>query len=361
MSEGPFSRNDRQARAFRDWLEEQGGTSEKMEKGSFQQAKSLRRTGGATRLVVIDKGEADVVAHPTSRSVPRQGEGFDDVPPESLVARERAAPYVPTFYSKAERVITQKMPTRASSEQVRNILKPESGVKPDELKWSGLDAFLQTKDSFTKEDVQSFIRQNQVHIQEVRVGDADTDAVQRLPELKRQWQIATNTVESAALALGAAIRSDRIPTNMVVKAVPTVSSPSELSVTYWTPENKIAQTVLKVPKTTAPKAAIEAVNAALNDQTIAANQYFKTERKSRPKPVKFRSYTQPGGKNYREVLLTWPQREGRAIDEEAERSGTPRGLRSAGYISPHFQDAPNIIAHLRMTDRTGPNGKRIYS
>ena len=45
---------------------------------------------------------------------------------------ERTDP-APTFYSQAERVLSRKMPSRASAAQIAGILSPENGVKPDEL------------------------------------------------------------------------------------------------------------------------------------------------------------------------------------------------------------------------------------
>ncbi|WP_088362984.1 rRNA adenine N-6-methyltransferase family protein [Bacillus cereus] len=53
MSEGPFSRSDKQAQAFREFLEESGGLSEKLPEGAFKV--SDRSTSVNTRLVVIDK------------------------------------------------------------------------------------------------------------------------------------------------------------------------------------------------------------------------------------------------------------------------------------------------------------------
>lgn len=52
MSEGPFFRNDKKAKEFREWLESVGGRSEKLPEGSFKS--SERPTGVATRLVVIE-------------------------------------------------------------------------------------------------------------------------------------------------------------------------------------------------------------------------------------------------------------------------------------------------------------------
>ena len=53
MSEGAFSRSDKKATEFREWLDEVGGVSEKLPEGSFKN--SERSTGVNTRLVVIDK------------------------------------------------------------------------------------------------------------------------------------------------------------------------------------------------------------------------------------------------------------------------------------------------------------------
>ena len=52
MSEGPFFRSDKKAQAFRQWLEENGGTSERLAPGTFKES----GTGTATRLVTVEKG-----------------------------------------------------------------------------------------------------------------------------------------------------------------------------------------------------------------------------------------------------------------------------------------------------------------
>lgn len=62
MSEGVFSRGDSKATAFRQWLEEVGGTSEKIAAGAFTGKESFRQTGVAIRQVVIDKPTAEAPA-----------------------------------------------------------------------------------------------------------------------------------------------------------------------------------------------------------------------------------------------------------------------------------------------------------
>ena len=69
---------------------------------------------------------------------------------------------MPGFYSQLARVIDAKMPAKASAAQVRAIIEnPQSGVKPDEIKWTGLDDFLRDKETVTKAEVQEFLKASQ--------------------------------------------------------------------------------------------------------------------------------------------------------------------------------------------------------
>jgi len=92
--------------------------------------------------------------------------------------------------------------------------------------------------------------------------------------------------------------------------------------------------------------------------------------------TKFQQYTLPGGENYREVRLKLPENSAK-IDNIYEQMSPfysiPNGTSSSefqalkaqlydaqtsGFTSPHWDD-PNVLAHLRMADRTGPNGEKI--
>lgn len=64
MSEGPFFRNDAKATEFREWLEANGGSSEKLEAGSFTGKEAFRQTGTATRMVIIDKAPQAIADSP---------------------------------------------------------------------------------------------------------------------------------------------------------------------------------------------------------------------------------------------------------------------------------------------------------
>jgi len=91
-------------------------------------------------------------------------------------------------------------------------------------------------------------------------------------------------------------------------------------------------------------------------------------------PPKFSQYQLPGGENYRELLLTLPEKtdgvdrlgggkwtiDGQpatlyeALDAREQR----RGPAVTNYTSPHFSE-PNILAHVRFNDRTDAEGKKV--
>ena len=56
--------------------------------------------------------------------------------------------------------------------------------------------------------------------------------------------------------------------------------------------------------------------------------------------AKYKDYTLPGGENYREILMHLPDG-------------------PSNYASPHWRQQPNVLAHLRLKDRVGPNGEKI--
>ena len=100
--------------------------------------------------------------------------------------------------------------------------------------------------------------------------------------------------------------------------------------------------------------------------------------------TRFEDWTLPGGENYREVLLRLPETQGRGISDaelarldeltdkrvadgldgltDAERDeylSLVRKREDKGqFLKGHF-DETNVLAHVRLNDRTGPNGEKI--
>lgn len=234
----------------------------------------------------------------------------------------------PLYYSKLERLLEAKLPNAASAEQIRGILN-SGGVSKEEIEWSGLLEFLAGKAKVTKPEVLDFIKDNQVELKEVvkRTKEAvrlSTDDMNRLADLQQR------------------------------------------DMDQLTPDLQRERAALT-----------QRYNAYLDEGEVKFN---------RPDLVL------PGGTNYREQLFILPAKPqpvslpaGYRIQRADKNPPERRFLiladgstfaRGAGptkeaailnafpvkspdtFHSTHF-DEPNIVAHVRATDRTGPNGEKI--
>jgi GNAT superfamily N-acetyltransferase len=78
----------------------------------------------------------------------------------------------------------------------------------------------------------------------------------------------------------------------------------------------------------------------------------------------YEKYQLPGGKNYREVLLKLPRGRPDAskYSDPAKYDADMRAFNAKGqedFQSSHWGNDPNVLAHMRMSDRTGPNGEKL--
>ena len=74
--------------------------------------------------------------------------------------------YAPTFYSHMEKVINDVKLDKMGTSSILNHLK-NRGVKDEEIKWSGIETFLEGKKSVTKAELQEFVAGSQLQIEEV--------------------------------------------------------------------------------------------------------------------------------------------------------------------------------------------------
>lgn len=77
--------------------------------------------------------------------------------------------------------------------------------------------------------------------------------------------------------------------------------------------------------------------------------------------AQYAEYQLPGGKNYREVLITLPAEQ---PDKKRPRFPLLRnrdGTRASSerYVSSHWRGVPNVLAHIRMNDRVDADGARV--
>lgn len=216
------------------------------------------------------------------------------------------------FYSKLQRTIEEKMPARATPEQVRALVT-NAAVKADELKWSGLDDYLRDKKApVTKAEVLEYLRENNVEVQEVMKGQAKAPL---------EWEPVGNngTVEAGH--------------NGYFRIIPRPSG-FEL-------RDRHAGVSDHFNTMDEAKVYAQTVRERVGDATV---------------PTKFSQYQLPGGKNYRELLLTLPSKPSQVGPKGW--GDTAGGTRDSENFRGGHWDEPNVLAHVRFSDRTAA-GKKI--
>jgi hypothetical protein len=232
----------------------------------------------------------------------------------SWMGAESRAPKNPDFYSQLERTIADKMPNKASVEQLRAIIDPAkgSGVKPDEIKWSNLEGFLDGKSSVTKQEVMDYLKEEGSVKFEERLSGKDS-------KLK--------AMREAAARYGFTVEED----------------PDDGA---WRFYNKLGVEV---------------------DDEVLYEEYPELDGEvdiiDATQGERYAEYSMSGGKNYREVVLTAPtsvsmeEYEALLKKNYGDRGLTESILRGRLYVSSHFPGIPDYIAHMRLNERKDSTGK----
>jgi hypothetical protein len=74
------------------------------------------------------------------------------------------------FYSALEQA-TIPLQNKGTGSQFLAQIEKTAGVKPEEVKWTGLDDFLKSRQNVTKQEVQDYLAANRVDLQEVALSD----------------------------------------------------------------------------------------------------------------------------------------------------------------------------------------------
>lgn len=269
-----------------------------------------------------------VAFKPEQIKSPFNAGAFD--PRKPGILQEDEKPFkAPTFYSALGRSITDAKLTRGPAKDwlgfVDNL--KNKGVKQEEIDWSGIKDWLASKTGpVTKGEVEQFLRDNEVNVQEVMNIEGGSDA-----EVRDFHDMSQQAWDSASGEQRALLRSE-----------------------------------------------------------FMADAAYEP-----PSETKYHQYALPGGENYRELLLTLPPSREKGVfhvegdgkgnwhvknargetvttygNEAYARSqageynanGLPAHIASRDgtddFHSGHF-DQPNILAHIRFDDRTGPDGEKV--
>lgn len=221
----------------------------------------------------------------------------------------------PTYYSRLRQVVDEKMSNSMPVKDLKNMLK-SNGVKDEEIKWTFLDEFFDAKGGkVTKADVQEWLDWNNLEVQEIMKRSTAEQA--RAKELLDQFGDESSVDFIGDLYEELTDRDD------ILKAI-------------------------------ADEYNLSIEDADLLETSLMDPEYLQ-ELPDGDAP-KWGRYTEPGGKDYREIVFTLP------LDYNTPKTGPEpiSSLNGPAYTEPsHWRDVNNPVAHARFNTRYTPEGKKI--
>ena len=247
----------------------------------------------------------------------------------------------PMFYSNLQKTLSEKMPEKATAEQVRGIIKD---IKQEEKDWSGIEDYLKDNPKASKQDLLNYLKANEVKLEEITKG------------------------------------------KIVDVMSPEFGADSPYKKSLHEKYNALTTTKLRELATQEELAKM--------DEEIRLSEKNKT---------KFEQWQLSGGENYREVLMTLPTaggvvkpkiekieqmspqtkdgvtRTGYAVtldtglvlnfrnavsDRDAVTSAHAQiesglvPIKGEGFKSSHWEEK-NVLAHFRLNDRIDSDGKKV--
>lgn len=342
---------------------------------------------------------------------------FKSLPAVGRVAREVAAPEITApvsdlgFYSATEQAAMNLERSKGTGQSFLNDLMNAPDVKKDELAWTGLDDFLKDKPNVTKQEVQDFIANNKVDLQEVRLGEPFTEdpvgVSKRLaifdryePEIQAlykemdnpRYRLVNRGMGAEEYNRGVVLQNrgfrgepltaqeqselDGILQRLDGNTVKEFANAEEARSVYlaMSPEEKLQHSIRPVKSSTELQ---QEINLLQVRRDVEADKAYVIPE---PAPAKHPRWQLAGGENYREILLTLPEN----MSEYNKYTESLRAKYGQGgfnnlpltdierarlekfyanedvkpYQSSHFND-PNILAHIRVNDRIDADGKKM--
>ena len=323
------------------------------------------------------------------------------------------------FYSPAEKAAANLKRNIADGELMLSDLKKFPDVTPDELAATGLEEWLKSKKTVTKQQVKDYMAKNKLELEEVKyeqgTGNADDmrfgsgeviddyDYISsRADDIVYDWDyighesrddIRARILEDAdpedAEHLVASGKIDDLVEEEVGKLANEYAADEYYDNPYRRYRNDMGYEIVGNDDVgyhvTDPNGNHVRMNREAYDVETAEG-YAREDAMNRgfidEGETKYHEYQLPGGENYREILLKTPSKKQhleeaiRELEHSMENPGNdPRELREMqkeldklkfdykyaeenAYEGSHW-DEPNVIAHMRLQDRVDSEGNKI--
>ena len=292
------------------------------------------------------------------------------------------------FYSGLQQTIDQKVQGKfASPDQLKAIISNPQNVKAEELKWSGVLGEIdrlaaENQGKVPKDKVMEYLRnEGAVKFEEVTLGGKEPFDANRLAELEAEYKkLKQHPIDDPSFG------EDKYDELIRLMNIRDQSTTETLYDEAERVMNLAQQAQRRGDKKTAEKYFQE--NEFLNTRA----EKLDLQGQGLKNPPKFAQYQLPSGENYREVVLSMPNK---IVEEEAnlkkqifelnkrqsqfeqqspewnEIQKQLRGLinrqsdlvripssEREGYTSSHFPEVQNYVAHMRLNERTDAEGNK---
>ena len=247
------------------------------------------------------------------------------VEPNPMMPKPQAPVSELGFYSAAEQAALNLPRNKGTGQSFLNDLMKAPDVKKDELAWTGLDDFLKDKPNVTKQEVQDFIANNKVDLQEVSYGNID---FAKLPDQQLQKEYVRVRGYEPLDSDGSLMSREEIIYELSGAPATDLTRYGKYQLAGGENYREI---LLKMPnqwdKPRAAQIANEAKIKALRQEMYGTS-----------------------GTNEIRSEISRLQNENTALQKQISEASI--------YKSSHFNE-PNILAHMRVNDRIDADGKKM--
>jgi hypothetical protein len=288
-------------------------------------AVALTKLGGKAAIKGVTKAVEATKNMPVGMSTQAVGQGMDEL----------------GFYSAAKQAVDAIQQPKGTGAQFLAQISKTPGVKPDEIKWTGLDEFLQSKKSVTKAEVQEYLDKNRVQIKEITLKSKNPYPYQNAND----WENAIRREER----FGNFDEAERINAAWEDFELGSVDSTKFSKYTLPGGEN-YREILLTLPPKQKGQSQIafkttEDADNFLTDMSISGFEDMNYGRLNDTDVVEF------DGAIPSNVMQMIRNNDGDIVSGKEMAGST--------YGSPHFEQ-PNILAHMRVNDRVIDGKKTLF-
>lgn len=323
-----------------------------------------------------------------------------------------------TFYSSVERAVDAAKRDKGTGAEWEATLRNMPGVKQEEMEWLGLKDWLQGRGRVSKQEVADYVRAHRIELGEHVLGMGGTDNTGHLTKVW-EWMEENADPDEVDNSMDGIERRQELLADAAqgdpraIGLLEIQGVPAQLLAPFYDLSNTVppmrAEDIETLNQRLIDKlgeglhpdqmAIARQGGAALADMLESIENRMGVDLTGIRVPTqeqidgapKYGEYTAPGGKNYREMLLTLPPKKPSFeiddfINEMSAKYGQPneehvswsdtdltsdelaklRRLQAATrtemnanpvYQSNHF-DQPNVLVHARFDERQLPTGER---